>query len=247
MSMGTVGWAVEESGVLEALRIPPPPPGPDVCGRCRGWTRPGHPLCFPCRLVESQVSAPCPRVAVVSLYRVGGALHQSLRRYKDGADTVRRVVADRVAALAARYIWAELPGEVPEGWDGMVVVPSSAGRPGPHPLASALAGVGWLAPQLWDGALEPGPDPPVHRRASDGGYRVPAGAGVSGARLVVVDDTWTTGARAQSAASALAAAGADVAAIVVLGRVVTPKPGAPSGDWWLRHGRTDVRDEPDGR
>jgi adenine/guanine phosphoribosyltransferase-like PRPP-binding protein len=61
------------------------------------------------------------------------------------------------------------------------------------------------------------------------------GVDVAGSRLVLVDDTWTTGARAQSAASALAAGGAEVEAVVVLGRVVTPVAGAPTGGWWERH------------
>ncbi|MEH0985849.1 hypothetical protein [Micromonospora sp. CPCC 205556] len=48
-------------------------------------------------------------------------------------------------------------------------------------------------------------------------------------RALVIDDTWTTGARAQSLAYALKQAGAERVAIVVLGRHVNPDhpPSAP--------------------
>jgi len=48
---------------------------------------------------------------------------------------------------------------------------------------------------------------------------------VAARRILLVDDTWTTGARAESAASALAGAGAVVVGIVVIGRVVEPRAG----------------------
>jgi orotate phosphoribosyltransferase len=46
---------------------------------------------------------------------------------------------------------------------------------------------------------------------------------VSGDRILIVGDTFTSGARTQSAASALQLAGARVVAILPIGRVVDPE------------------------
>lgn len=174
-------------------------------------------------------------MAPVSLYRPGGVLHQALRGYKDGPPATRAVLASRVGALLGRFLWEQGPRIAPAGWDGLVVVPSTTGRPGLHPLEAALGAVGALAAQIWPGALRRGTGGVGHREAGDGAFAPGEGVDVAGARLVLLDDTWTTGARAQSAASALAAAGAEVEAVVVLGRVVTPVAGAPTGAWWERH------------
>ncbi|HEX4244408.1 MAG TPA: phosphoribosyltransferase, partial [Acidimicrobiales bacterium] len=48
-------------------------------------------------------------------------------------------------------------------------------------------------------------------------------AGLRRRRVLVVDDSYTTGSRAQSAAAALRLAGMRVGAILVLGRVVAPR------------------------
>ena len=232
---GTLAWAVQESAPLAGACIPAPAGGDDVCSLCHGWTRPGYPVCFPCRLTAGQVSWPCQRVAPVSLYRPGGTMHQALRGYKDGPPATRAVLSRRVGALLARFLWEHGPRIAPAGWDGLIVVPSTTGRPGGHPLETALAEVGAVAAQLWPGALRRGTGGVGHREAGDGAFALGEGTDMAGARVVLLDDTWTTGARAQSAASALAAGGAEVGAVVVLGRVVTPVAGAPTGRWWERH------------
>jgi len=240
---GTIAWAVRTAASLAALAPQVPGPSPEVCSVCRGWCRPGYGTCYPCALTMSQVTHPCRRVAVMSLYRSGAPMHTLLRDYKDGAARTRAVLGERVAALAARFLWRTGPRLAPEGWDAVAVIPSSAGREGPHPLESALTRSVWLAPQLAPGLLGPGPaaDRAAHRRAGDGVFSVaaggatPGGAPLADVRILVVDDTWTTGARAQSAASALTAAGAAVAGIAVLGRIVTARPDLPSGAWWEEH------------
>ncbi|HUZ44433.1 MAG TPA: hypothetical protein VMU63_08505 [Acidimicrobiales bacterium] len=249
---GTIAWAVRTSASLPAMAPPAPPPGPGVCSVCRGWARPGYEICYPCALTMSQVTHPCGRVAVMCVYRAGAPMHTLLRDYKDGAARTRAVLGERVAALAGRFLWRNGPRLAPEGWDAVAVIPSTAGREGPHPLEAALARSSWLAPQLSPGLLRAGSAAGrvAHRRAGDAAFAVAAGrpgadgAGVDdgaavdhvlGLRVLLVDDTWTTGARAQSAASALTAAGATVAGIAVLGRIVTARPDRPSGAWWDEH------------
>lgn len=146
-------------------------------------------------------------------------------------------MAARVGALAAGFLWRIGPILAPEGWDVVTVVPSTSGRPGAHPLEAALSRSAWLAPQLWPGLLKAGDGATScgHRRAGDAVFRVAEDVRLDGVRVLVMDDTWTTGARAQSAASTLAGAGAEVVGLAVLGRVMTPLPGAPTGDWWARY------------
>ena len=73
----------------------------------------------------------------------------------------------------------------------------------------------------YDDLLERGSTAIDHRRASNTGYV--AKRQMKGERVLLIDDTFTSGARAQSAASTLALAGAKVAAIVVVGRVFDPE------------------------
>ena len=77
--------------------------------------------------------------------------------------------------------------------------------------------------------LRRGGTPPQHNAASDDGYEPVRPLG--GERVLLVDDTFTSGARAQSAASALNNAGATVAAIVPIGRVISPE---YNEDFWKR-------------
>ena len=236
-SRGSPAWAADHSRDPLSLAVPPPEAGPDVCGVCRGWARPGFGTCFSCRLTLGAVSRPCPRVRVVTVYRPGSPMHGLLRGYKDGSGRGGDVRAARVAAVLARHLWQHAADIAPDGWDGLVVVPSTTGRRGPHPLEAAVATT-FLAAQLWPGLLTAGACPAEHRRAADHAFVLAPDVDAEslvGARLVLLDDTWTTGARAQSAASALQRAGASVEAVVVIGRVVTPVPGAPSGAWWERH------------
>jgi orotate phosphoribosyltransferase len=61
----------------------------------------------------------------------------------------------------------------------------------------------------------------IHTRGVNPGW-VRVRTPVTGADVLVVDDTWVSGGSAQSAAAALKAAGARRVAIVVLGRHVNP-------------------------
>jgi hypothetical protein len=67
---------------------------------------------------------------------------------------------------------------------------------------------------------------------------------VTGRRVLVVDDSWVTGARARSAAAALERAGAAVVAIVVAGRIVDTTAAPGTARWWrwvAQHAAADRR------
>jgi hypothetical protein len=106
------------------------------------------------------------------------------------------------------------------------VVPGGQGRPGPHPLITLLSP--YLA--LTEVTLAVRPGEPLERSLNPWRFAADRGAaGAAGASVLLLDDTWVSGASAQSAAVALRMAGARHVAVVVLGRHVNPAdPG--SGD-----------------
>ncbi|HEX4540117.1 MAG TPA: hypothetical protein VH112_07700 [Acidimicrobiales bacterium] len=227
----------EVSGPLARFCRPVPARGPGVCAICHGCTRPGFSTCYSCAHVTGQVRRPCHQVVPMSLYAIPSGLHTTLRSYKDGgaADGRRRHTAF-VASLLARFLFDHgdclRRGRV-GGWDFITTVPST-GRPGPHPLEGALSMVPWLAAQHRE-TLVRGSGAIGHNVACDTGFV--ALPDVGGARVLVVDDTFTTGARAQSAASALALAGARVVAVVPIGRVIDPGHGEHALAYWTSRSR----------
>jgi hypothetical protein len=98
----------------------------------------------------------------------------------------------------------------------VAVVPSARGRTGPHPLRALIS------PHLscrWTDLVA---IPDYHHVRELDPDRFVA-APVPGGRILLLDDTWTTGASAQSAAMALRRAGARSVATVVLGRHINPE------------------------
>ncbi len=208
---------------LSAYR-PVPAAGPGVCPVCRAGLPPGSRLCHSCALTMSQVSRPTRNVVPVSLYETPGPLWQVLRYYKDGPAAARGPLTVQVAAIIGRFTGRHLPclarllGGEPTA---VTTVPSTRGgqRPGSHPLQAAVLAVTGLA-RSYRPLLAPGPVPAGHNQADDGTFRLTAA--VAGQRVLLIDDTFTTGARLQSAASALQLAGAAGVAALTVGRVIWP-------------------------
>jgi hypothetical protein len=222
---------------LAGLCHPVPAPGPGVCVICRRCTPPEFSTCYSCARVTGQVRRPCHRVVPLSLYAIPGELHATLRRYKDGENGEdRRLCTALVVSLLARFLFDHgdcLRSGRAGGWDFVTTVPSTS-RKGLHPLTDSLRMVPWLAAQHQE-TLVRGPGVMGHNLACDDGFVVRPD--VQGARVLIVDDTFTTGARAQSAASALQLAGARVIAIVPIGRVIDPGEGGRTLPYWTRGSR----------
>jgi hypothetical protein len=97
----------------------------------------------------------------------------------------------------------------------LAVVPTGAGRPGPHPLLRLVRP--YLRLPGCSLALRPG------RQGRDLDLdRFQVLTRPAGASVLLLDDTWVSGASAQSAAAALKLAGARHVAVIVLGRHVNP-------------------------
>jgi predicted amidophosphoribosyltransferase len=191
--------------------------GPDVCARCFNFTA-GYDHCYGCAYGRPVLDAVVP----ISYSVAGEQLHHALSSYKrlDGE------VARRLGAILAAILWRFLAEHEScvaraagtEKFDLVTTVPSGdRARDEHHPLRHI---VGELV----------GPTRERHRhllrrshvevapRAFNQQKFEPTKHLDEHTTVLLIDDTWTTGASAQSAAAALKAAGAGPIAAVVLGR-----------------------------
>ncbi len=211
-----------------------PPTGPGVCDVCHGAPNPGFDRCWSCSQTMRQVTRPLNLIVPISLYQTPGQLWKVLRDYKDGRTaSLRRRFTLQVAATLGRFLsshWRCIARQRGGPWDRIVTVPSSSGRAGMHPLRQALQ---LLPPPYRDhetDALRPGPVAARHNHAGDNAFTVRES--LDGARILLVDDTYTTGARLQSAASALSRGGGELVAAVVVGRVIRADDNAATRALW---------------
>jgi len=186
----------------------------------------GFARCYQCDLAHARCAGLLADVVAPVAYAVkGGRLAGDLWRYKSGAAGATEAGA-RLTAMLARFL-REQGGQVwraagmAVGPELAAIVPSGQGRPGPHPLLGIVAscvGVPIVPLSTAPGAAARA------RGLADGvaaGW-LTVGSAVAGADVLLVDDTWVSGASAQSAAAALKAAGARRVALVVIGRHVDP-------------------------
>ncbi|HUY64671.1 MAG TPA: phosphoribosyltransferase [Acidimicrobiales bacterium] len=186
-----------------------------------------------------------PAVVPVALCRPGDTLHSALRRYKDAPAVAARahyagLLGRRLDAFVrahGRCVAAHGP------WDTLAVVPSSSrvgrhGRYGAWPVEALVARAGSLRGQALL-SMERGPGSACHLAPAPDAFV--ASGDVAGRRVLVVEDTWVTGARAMSAVTALRTAGAEVMAVLVLGRCVDPSASARHAHWWSAHDMGDER------
>jgi hypothetical protein len=206
-----------------------PPDGPASCVVCRGPVRPGYARCYQCGLHKGCALSGWGRDlladAVVPIcYAVKGTDYAgALWRYKawpEPSTSARTVLLALLLTFLNDHgvcVWRHAGMPSP---DLLAVVPTGFGRPGPHPLAKLVSP--YLRLPLIPLAIRPGEqgrDLRVDRYAV--GHPAP------GASVLLIDDSWVSGASAQSAAAALKLAGARRVATVLLGRHINPAyPGA---------------------
>lgn len=196
------------------------------CRACHGPARAGRIRCFQCDLHAQSAPGSLAAAVVPVAYAVKGGAHATdLWVYKSGG-TDAQPAGRRLAVLLAVFlrehascVWraAGITGPT-----HVAVVPSGRGRQGPHPLRVLVQPylcVPWtdLSPRAAGVSQQRDLDP--DRFCAP---RLP------GARVLLLDDTWTSGASAQSAAMALRRAGAAAVAVIVLGRHLACRPGPGS-------------------
>ena len=206
------------------------PACPAVCALCRGPVRSGFARCYQCArhdLLGADLLADA--VVPISYAVKGSAFAASLWRYKSWPAPSAAARTSMLALLLAflhdhgTCVWRQADMPAP---GRLAVVPTGCGRPGPHPLL-ALAAPYLRLPvtRLVIRAGEQGRDPNPNRFSAE--------RSMAGASVLLLEDTWVSGASAQSAAAALKRAGARYVAVVVLGRHVDPADelGGPLAAW----------------
>lgn len=214
------------------LLVPPLPLGPGTCATCRGPAPGAAQRCHSC----SRLPAILDAVAPISLSVAGGPLNRELRGYKDDPSEAARDWYTRgLAAVLTRFLDGhERCVAAAAGVDGFALacpVPSS--RPGDEAVRGRLrAIVGHLCPPTaprYARLLAPSGRARPARGWCPGRYR-PLRR-LRGEAVLLIDDTWTSGASAQAAAHALREAGAGAVALVVIGRHLEADASSPAWSW----------------
>lgn len=195
---------------------------PWICPTCRGVRSPGYPLCLPCQAHRDRAGGLVADLVVpISYSPRDGQHHYNLRTYKGAAPSTQ--ARWNLLALVLLFLHQHLAciaDRVGGRPTHLVTVPSTRGRPGEHPLAALLGQrLGLPVIPVTANARYGAEERQLHRDWFT--VQWPTGAGP--VRVLVIDDTWTTGSRAQSLAYALKRAGAASVAVVVLGRHVNPQ------------------------
>ena len=196
-----------------------PRPGPEVCPRCLNLND-GYDECYRCSRTPNAIAA----MSAVS-YSVGGEqLHHALASYKRLTGDVAKRLTIGLAAVLWRFLALHEQCVARTAGVAMfpvvTVVPSSDRSIGErHPLVRIVSELVAPARERYLPLLE--------RSAKEGlgahefsDEKFSARRVLDGEPVLLVDDTWTTGANAQSAAGALRAAGAGPVAVAVIGRHV---------------------------
>ena len=205
---------------------PVPPEGlPSVCYLCLGAVDSTFPQCYPCRKLFQE--GPCPasmerRVVPMTIALNPSTWYHALQNYKTAQF---REYGSTLGSLAYRWLnrhhdrLANILGGEP---DYVTVVPSKKGVTTfeTQPLRKALATVTPMRERLREVLRCASP---MMERLRE--YRpdifAPV-ADVSGHRVILVEDTWITGATALSAAGALLDAGAESVVITPIARDMKP-------------------------
>jgi hypothetical protein len=200
----------------------PLPPGPKVCGVCRGPKNQSDDFCDRCTLHRQTCTPALLADAVVPIsYAI--AHHTDLSQHSWTLYTYKsRPAASsgalrKLRALFDIYIRAHatclatLLGGRPSHY---AIVPSSSGRTS-HPLQQIvqLSGMSHLDSTITDGYRAQ-----QRPRVFTPDAFEPVQEGLTGARILIIDDTWTTGNTAQALAHRFKQAGAATVVVLVLGR-----------------------------
>jgi hypothetical protein len=193
-----------------------PRAGSDVCRVCFNLTD-GYGHCYACAHGGRWLDA----VGPISYSVAGEQLHHALVTYKRRRDAVGRRFGVELAAVLWRHLvhhescLAHAAGV--RRFTLVTTVPSSAReRDDAHPLHAVVGDlVGPVRDRHARLLVRSGAPAAPHEFSVE---KFACQTNLTGHSVLLIDDTWTTGANAQAAAAALKAAGAERVASVVIGR-----------------------------
>lgn len=203
----------------ERLLICPPGEGPGVCSTCRGPAGADAQLCRSCARLPGVLDAVVP----ISLSPAGSEIARHLRAYKDDPsaterDASRRTLSEVLGCFLDLHLRCLAERAGARGFEVVCTVPSCHANCGPSRLEQLVTGMDRSTREHHARLLEPGPSYGAPRVWSPDRFR--ACEQLHGDFVLLIDDTWTSGASAQAAAHALHLAGAGAVGLVVIGRHV---------------------------
>lgn len=214
--------------------------GVDTCRVCHGAVYDPYSICYACNQALSALGdGVADVVSFVSLAPAGEQFARELYTYKKES-VPPAIRGPRLIGLAAvLWKWLSIHERClchqlgVSQFDIVTSVPSTSGRAS-HPLEELVSGIVGGTESRYEGLLKvQRTDLGQREQAPD---RYVATRSLKNTRVLVVDDTWTTGAHAQSASTALKAAGADAVGVVVLGRWFNTE--YRDNKQWLAHKRS---------
>ena len=210
--MPTVG---ELSSLYENVLLGPRR-GPDVCSTCFNFTA-GYDRCYACAHGDQSLDALIP----ISYSVAREQLHHALASYKRLDGDVARSLGAILAAILWRFLAEHerclAQAAHTEHLDITTTVPSGdQDRDERHPLRHIVGELVGPTRERYRQLLRR-TDTEAPPRTFDPA-KFAAANRLQGQSILLIDDTWTTGATAQSAAAALKQAGAGSVAAVVIGR-----------------------------
>ena len=215
--MATVG---ELSAPFENYLLPVLRAGEGVCQICHTSVTGGYAKCYPCHQASRILEARADAVSSVALSVAGEQFARDLSVYKNGPASVRERLHFGLAAVAWRWLVkhedcvADAVGV--ERFPVVTTVPTTSGRAS-HPLPRILGQLVGATSERYRELLRPNLAVEAGREARIDRF-LPIADVPDGLPILVIDDTWTTGGHAQSAAAALKRAGAGRIGVVALGR-----------------------------
>jgi predicted amidophosphoribosyltransferase len=215
------------SRILDSYRnflLPPPARGPNVCVTCRRGTD-GFTRCWQCNRHHREFGTGLADLVVpISMGEKDKQLTRVLFQYKNStSDDVRRKLTNELAYVLAAFLATHQTclGE----FDLVTVVPSSRGRT--PPFADVLGRRISLTRTRFAETLVTHAD--NNREMRPDSYSVVTD--VVNRSVLLVDDTWTSGASLQSAAVALKRAGGTRVVGLVIGRHLDVPTAPHPFDW----------------
>jgi predicted amidophosphoribosyltransferase len=208
-----------------------------TCAVCATPVR-GYPRCLPCD--RARATSGLADQVVALCYAIQGA--QSgfmLRHYKDNPAAAVRAQHARIISRLL-YLGVTLHERCLETVTARPVtlrltIPSSRDRPETHPffaIARKLNAVNDTP------LLKPARGSAYDRSIDADNFALKPDVDLRGLHILLLDDTWTTGGHAQSAALTVRRAGAETVSVLVIGRWLSPRH-ARNGDFVAERLRDD--------
>jgi predicted amidophosphoribosyltransferase len=197
----------------------PLPPSREVCPVCRGARDFGYPRCYSCTQAYSRSGGILADAVVPISYSPDDGQHYYQLKVYKSPTAPNRLAHFRLAVLYTLFASTHracLERVAGGGFTHVATVPSTRARPGMHPLQQIVAVAHGTLPlvlgtanQAYGNTREFQPDR----------FHIPVfGSEIPPPKVLLLEDLWVTGARADSMAHALKLAGATAVITVALGR-----------------------------